>query len=81
LPAHDDDDNNNDDVDNRYTCSGGEVGAAADSEEDVGMATTQALAGSSFALGDRQDRVLTIEAGSVKITSTSVPEKYVTLTT
>jgi len=45
------------------------------------MATTQALTGSSFALGDRQDRVLTIDAGNVKITSTSVLEKHVTLTT
>ena len=45
------------------------------------MATTQALTGSSFALGDRQDRVLTIGVGSVKITSTSVLEKHVTLTT
>ena len=45
------------------------------------MATTQALTGSSFALGDRQDRVLTIEAGNVKITSTSMPEKHVTLST
>ena len=44
-------------------CSDGEVGVAAASEEDVGMATTQALTGSSFALGDRQDRVLTIDAG------------------
>jgi len=63
------------------TCSDGEVAAAAASEEDVGMATTQALTGSSFALGDRQDRVLTIGVGSVKITSTSVLEKHVTLTT
>jgi len=62
-------------------CSDGEMGAAAASEEDVGMATTQALTGSLFALGDRQDRVLTIDAGNVKITSTSVPEKHVTLTT
>jgi len=62
-------------------CNDGEVGAAAASEEDVGMATTQALTGSSFTLGDRQDRVLTIDAGNVKITSTSVPEKHVTLTT
>jgi len=43
--------------------------------------TTQALTGSSFALGKRQDRVLKVEAGDVKITSTSVPEKHVTLTT
>jgi len=42
---------------------------------------TQPLAGSSFTLGDRQDRVLTIDAGNVKITSISVPEKHVTLTT
>ena len=45
------------------------------------MATTQAQTGSSFTLGDRQDRVLTIDVGNVKITSTSVPEKDVTLTT
>jgi len=62
-------------------CSDGEVGAAAASEEDVGMSTTQAQTGSSFILGDRQDRVLTIDAGNVKITSTSVPERHVTLTT
>jgi len=47
----------------------------------VGMTTTQALAGSSYTLGDREDRVLTIDAGNVKITSISVPEKHVTLTT
>ena len=58
-----------------------EVRAAATSEEDVGMATTQAQAGSSFTLGDRQDHVLTIDAGNVKIMSTSVPEKHVTLST
>ena len=40
---------------------------------------TQALMGSSFALGDRQDRVLMIKAGNVKITSTSMLEKHVTL--
>jgi len=62
-------------------CSDGEVGAAAASEEDVGIAMTQALTGSSFTHGDRQDCVLTINAGSVKIMSTSLPEKYVTLTT
>jgi len=45
------------------------------------MATTQALMGSLFALGDRQDRVLMIKAGNVKITSTSVLEKHVTLST
>jgi len=61
-------------------CNDGEVGAAAASEEDVGMATTEPLAGSSFTLGNRQDRVLMIDAGNVKITSTSVPEKHVTLT-
>ena len=60
-------------------CSGDEVGAAVGPEEDVGVATTQALTGSSFALGNRQDRVLRIEAGDVKITSTSVPDKHVTL--
>jgi len=62
-------------------CNDGEVGAAAASEEDVRMATTQAPTGSSFTLGDRQDRVLTIDVGNVKITSTSLPEKHVTLTT
>jgi len=62
-------------------CSGDEVGAATGSEEDVGVATTQALMGSSFALGDRQDRVLKIKEGDVKITSTSVPEKHATLGT
>jgi len=45
------------------------------------MTTTQPLAGSSFTLGDRQNRALTIDAGNVKITSISVPEKHVTLTT
>ena len=62
-------------------CNDGEVGATAASEEDVGMATTQAQTGSSFTLGDKQDRVLMIDAGNVKITSISVPEKHVTLTT
>jgi len=62
-------------------CNNGDMGAAAASDEDVGMATIQAQTGSSFTLGDRQDRVLTIDAGNVKITSTSVPEKHVTLTT
>jgi len=62
-------------------CNDGEMKAAAASDEDVGMATTQAQAASSFTLGDRQYRVLTIDAGNVKITSTSVPEKHVTLTT
>jgi len=57
------------------------MGAEAASEEDVRMATTQAQTGSSFTLGDRQDRVLTIDAANVKITSTSVPDKHVTLTT
>jgi len=61
-------------------CSGNEVRAAT-GVEDVGVATTQALTGSSFALGNRQDRVLKIEAGNVKIMSTSVPEKHVMLTT
>ena len=42
------------------------------------MTTTQPLAGSSFTLGDRQNRALTIDAGNVKITSISVPEKHVT---
>jgi len=62
-------------------CNDGEMGAAAASEEDVGMAMTQAQTGSSFTLGNKQDRVLMIDAGNVKITSTSVPEKHVTLTT
>jgi len=66
-------------IDIHVPCSGDEVGAVVGSEEDVRMATTQALTGSSFALGDRQDRVLTIEAGDVKITSMSMPEKHVTL--
>ena len=60
-------------------CNDDAVRAAAASEEDVGMATSQPLAGSSYTLGDRQDRVLTIDAGNVKITSISVPEKHVTL--
>jgi len=42
---------------------------------------TQALTGSLIIVGDRQDRVLTIKAGNVKITSTSMPEKPVTLST
>jgi len=58
-----------------------EMGAATASKEDVGMTTTQALAGSSYTLGDREDRMLTIDAGNVKITSISVPEKHVILTT
>jgi len=40
---------------------------------------TPILTGSSFILGNRQDRVLTIKAGNVKITSTSMPDKHVTL--
>jgi len=62
-------------------CNDDEVGAAAASEKDVGMTTTQPLAGSSYTLGNRQDHVLTIDAGNVKIMSISVPEKHVTLTT
>jgi len=58
-----------------------EMGAAAASKEDVGMTTTQALAGSLYTLGDREDCVLMIDAGNVKITSISVPQKHVTLTT
>ena len=65
----------------KIPCNDGEMGSAAASEKDVGMATTQAQTGSSLTLGDRQNRVLTINAGNVKITSTSVPEKHVTLTT
>ena len=45
-------------------CNDDEMGAAAASEEVVGM-TTQAQAGSSYTLGDREDRVLTIDAGNV----------------
>ena len=62
-------------------CNDCEVGAAAASEEDVRTATTQAQIGTSFTLGNRQDRVLTIDVGNVKITSVSVLEKHVTLTT
>ena len=62
-------------------CNDDEMGAAAASEEVVGMTTTQPQVGSSYTLGDREDRVLTIDAGNVKITSISVPEKHVTLTT
>jgi len=62
-------------------CSGNEVGAETGVEKDARAATTQALTGSSFALGERQDRVLKVEAGDVKITSMSMPEKHVTLTT
>ena len=62
-------------------CNDDEMGAAAASEEVVGITTTQPLAGSSYTLGDRQDCVLTIDAGNVKITSISVLEKQVTLTT
>jgi len=62
-------------------CNDDEAGAAAASEEDVGMTTTQPLAGSSYTLGNRQDRVLTIDADNVKITSISVPKKHVTKTT
>ena len=61
-------------------CNDDQVGAAEASEEVVGM-TTQSLVGSSYTLGDREDRVLTIDAGNLKITSISVPEKHVTLTT
>jgi len=43
--------------------------AAAAASEDIRMTMTQPLAGSSYTLGDRQDRVLTIDAGNVKITS------------
>ena len=42
---------------------------------------TPTLMGSSFILGSREDRVLTIKAGNVKITSTSMPDKHVTLST
>ena len=38
-------------------CNDDEVGDAAASKKDVGMTTTQPLAGSSYTLGDRQDRV------------------------
>ena len=45
------------------------------------MTTTLAQAGSSYTLGDREDCVLTIDAGNMKITSKSVAEKHVTMTT
>jgi len=54
---------------------------AASSEEVVGMTTIPTLTGSSFILGSWQDRMLTIKTGNVKITSTSMPDKHVTLTT
>ena len=63
------------------SCSGDKVKLAASSEEIVEMTTTPSLTGSSFILGSRQDRMLTIRAGNVKITSTSMPDKHVTLTT
>ena len=47
--------------------------------DEVKIAAT--LTSSSFILGNRQDRVLTIKAGNVKITSTSMPDKHVTLST
>jgi len=47
-------------------CNNDEMGAAAASEEVVKMTTTQAQAGSSYTLGDREDRVLTINASNVK---------------
>jgi len=62
-------------------CNDDEMGAAAASDEVVGMITTQPQAGSSYTLGDRENHVLTIDAGNVKITSISVPENHVTLTT
>ena len=62
-------------------CSGDVMGAATGVEEDVRAVVTQALTGSSFTLSERQDHVLKVEAGDVKITSTSMPEKHVTLTT
>ena len=62
------------------SCSGDKVKMAASSEENLKMATPT-LTGSSFIIGSRQDRVLTIKAGNVKITSTSLPDKHVTLTT
>jgi len=61
-------------------CTSNKVRIAASSDENLKVAT-QALMGSSFILGDKQDRVLTIKAGNVKITSTSMPEKHVTLST
>jgi len=60
--------------------SGDVVGAVSSVEEEVRAATTPALMGSSFALGETQDHVLKVEAGDVKIMSTSVPDKHVTLT-
>jgi len=61
-------------------CTGDKVKMAASSEENLKMATPT-LTRSSFILGSRQDRVLTIKAGNVKITSTSMPDKHVTLST
>jgi len=61
-------------------CTGEKVKIAVSSEENLKMAT-QALTGSSFILGNRQDCVLTIKAGNVKITSTSMPDKHVTSST
>ena len=58
-----------------------DVVGAATGVEDAGATTTQALTGSSFALGERQDHVLKVEAGDVKRMSMSVLEKHVTLTT
>ena len=63
------------------SCNNNKVKLVASSKEIVGMTTTQAQAGSSYTLGDREDRVLTIDAGNVKITSTFMPDKHVTLTT
>jgi len=61
--------------------SGDVAGAASGVEEDVRAATTPALTGSLFALGERQDRVLKVMSGDVKISSTSAPDKHMTLTT
>ena len=63
--------------------SSGDVAGAATGveEEDVGVALTPAPTNSWFVLGDRQDLVLEIESGVVRITSASVPDKLVRLTT
>jgi len=63
--------------------SGDVAGAAATGveEEDVGAASTPAPAWSWFVLGKRQDRVLEVQSGVVRITSASVPDKFVMLTT
>jgi len=48
------------------SCNSDKVKLVASSEEIVGMTTTPTLTGSSFILGSRQDRMLTIKAGNMK---------------